>query len=390
MKKKPIAAERSLAKTICKMFGVELDGVDFSVIFSQTLSYITKGITAFKYQKVLKPYCKGLSFSAKDFRLSLHESRYMILNLKLFTLRLGRHKSLTLPLIKEITENLQVRITDAKRIVQVWEQHSGFRKRIKTEARSIPQHRLELLTLEGVGQYFGNVIYNDVMRYIRFMVYKKLRFVVSSNNDEFTDYQNDVLAKVVQAFYTMIPVVDKTDLHVLNGLKQTVHNHIINIIKSETSQKRGRLIPVGVDAQGRVINKLMVESENQMAIVEGQEDSSYDELHGGTGNNMDRFELEFSISEILGKLAVTSKKHRFLQILMGQEDAEFTAWLQVRKIATRSEDNVDVQMKTSTEDFNRMLGEFLNVEERKLAAFINSLRNQLALPKDMGRAKANA
>lgn len=388
---KTIAAERSLAKTICKMFRVELDGVDFSVIFSQTLSYITKGISAFKYQKVLKPFCKGLDFSAKDFRLTLHESRYMILNLKLFMLRLGRHKSVTLPLVKEIAENLQVRVADAKRMIQVWEQHPAFRKRIKTEARRIPAHRLELLTLEGVAQYFGNVIYKDVMRYIRFTVYKKLTFIVDSNNEEYADYHNEVLSKVVQSFYTSIPVVDKTDLHVLNGLKTTVHNHVINIIKAETSQKKGRLVPIGVDEKtGKPINRLMVESENQMAIVEGQEDSTYDELHGGTGNNMDRFELQFSISEILGKLSATSKKHRFLQILMGHEDAEFTAWLQERKIATRNEDNVDVQMKTSIEDFNKMLGEFLNVEERKLAAFINSLRTQLALPKIVGRAKANA
>jgi hypothetical protein len=332
-----------------------------------------------------------LDFSAKDFRLTLHESRYMILNLKLFMLRLGRHKSVTLPLVKEIAENLQVRVADAKRMIQVWEQHPAFRKRIKTEARRIPAHRLELLTLEGVAQYFGNVIYKDVMRYIRFTVYKKLTFIVDSNNEEYADYHNEVLSKVVQSFYTSIPVVDKTDLHVLNGLKTTVHNHVINIIKAETSQKKGRLVPIGVDEKtGKPINRLMVESENQMAIVEGQEDSTYDELHGGTGNNMDRFELQFSISEILGKLSATSKKHRFLQILMGHEDAEFTAWLQERKIATRNEDNVDVQMKTSIEDFNKMLGEFLNVEERKLAAFINSLRTQLALPKIVGRAKANA
>src|SRR5438093_6426769 len=132
------------------MFDVELDGEDFSTIFSQTISYITKGITAFKYQKILKPFCKGLSFSAKDFRLMLHESRYMILNLKLFMLRLGRHKSLTLPLVKEIAENLQVRVADAKRMIQVWEQHNGMRRRIKAEARRIPANRTHLLTLEGV------------------------------------------------------------------------------------------------------------------------------------------------------------------------------------------------------------------------------------------------
>lgn len=386
-----ITAKRSLARTICATFGVEIDGEDFSVIFSQTLSYITKGITAFKYQKILKPFCKGLGFSAKDFRLHLHESRYMILNLKLFMLRIGRPKSINLPMVKELAAELEIRVADAKRMLQVWEQHPAMRKRIKTEARRIPKHRLELLTLKGVANYFGNVVHRDILKYIRFFTFKKLKFIVDSQNEEFTDYHNEVLSKVVQAFYMMMPVVEKTDLHVVNGLKQTVHNHVINIIKAETSQKKGRLVPVGVDANGKPINRLVVLAENQMAVAEGQEDMTYDEMHGGTGNNMDRFELEFSISEILGKLRENSKKHRFLQILMGHEDLEFTLWLQARKIATRGEDNHDVQMKTSTQDFNRMLGEFLNVEERKLEAFINRLRTQLALPQNLRRTdKVNA
>lgn len=385
-----ISAERSLAHTICRAFDAELDGEDFSTIFSQTISYLTKGITAFKFQAAMKVFCKGTGFSAKDFRLKLHESRYMSLNLKLFMLRLGRYKSINLDIVKELARELEIRVIDAKRMVQVWEQHPGLRKRIKTEARSIPEHRLPLLTIEGINEFFRTVVYKPVLKYIKWEVYKKLTFISRSNNEEYRDFHNDVLAKVVQAFYSMVPIVDKSDAHVINGLKQTVHNHVINIIKSETSQKKGRLIPIGVDSLGRPINMLVVTSQNQMAPVEGQDDS-YDEVHGGTGNNLDRFELEFSISEILGKLRERSKKHRFVQILMGHDDPEFTAWLQEKKVAARNEDNVDVQMKMSTEDFNKLLGEFLHVEEHKLAAFISRLRKDLALPENMRQpAKINA
>ena len=378
---------RSLTNTICDAFGVEKDGEEFSTIFSQTISYLTKGISAFKFQAMLKPFCKGCGFSAKDFRLRLHESRYVSLNLKLFMFRLGRLKSVTLDIAKALTKELEVKIKDAKRMLQVWEQHSKMRKRIKTEARKIPKDRLHLLTIEGINAFFRDVVYKPLLKYIQWFVYKKLRFVVKSNNDQFEDFHNDVLAKVVQAFYMAIPIVDRTDLHVVNGLKQTVHNHVINIIKSETSQKRGRLVPIGVDAAGNPINQLMVMAENQMP-TDGDSatgDLAYHEIHGGTGNNLDRFELEFSITEILSKLRQSSKKHRFLQLLMGHEDAEFTAWLQDRKIAARSEDNVAVQMKTSAHEFNRLLGEFLNVEESKLRAFLARLRTDLALPENMQR-----
>lgn len=375
---------RSLTKTICDAFGIEKDGEEFSIVFSQTISYLTKGINAFQYQNVLKPFCKGHPFSAKDFRLRLHESRYVSLNLKLFMFRLGRLKSVTLAVAKQIMKELEIKGKDAKRMLQVWDQHAAMRKRIKARAREIPKERLHLLTIEGINHFFSDVVYKPLLRYIQWFVYKKLRFVVDSNNDQFEDFHNDVLAKVVQAFYTALPVVDRTDLHVVNGLKQTVHNHVINIIKSETSQKRGRLVPIGTDAAGNPINRLVVMAENQMP-TNGEEDSNsnYHDVHGGTGNNLDRFELEFSITEILSKLRETSKKHRFLKLLMGHDDPEFTAWLQERKIASRSEDNVAVQMKTSAHDFNRLLGEFLNVEEHKLQAFLKRLRSDLALPEHM-------
>lgn len=373
-------AERSLAQTICRSFGVDMDGEDFSTIFSQTLSYLTKGISAFKFQNVMKPFCKGMGFSAKNFRLKLHESRYISLNLKLFLLRLSRYKSIDLSIVKALTAELELKVTDAKRMVTVWEQHSEFRKRLKAEARAIPQHRLELLTMPGIDKYFRDVVYNNLLRFIKWDVYRKLRFISDSKNEEYRDLYNDVLAKAVQAYYWMMPVAAKTDLHVRNSLNRTAHNHIVNIIKAETSQKRGRLVPIGVDVHGRPINQLVVASQNQMAPVEGQEDSAYDEVHGGTANNLDRFELEFSISEILSKLRAHSKKHRFVQVLMGHEDAEFTAWLQERKTASRKEDNVDVQLRVSTQEFTKLIGDFLNVEEDKCNKFLAKLRKELALP----------
>lgn len=378
------ATEVSLTKLICLTFDVEKDGEDFSLIFSQTLSYLTKGTSYSAYQNCLKPYCKGRGLSAQQFRLKLHESRYLLLHLKLYMLRLARLRTFDVKLAKQLAEEAQVKVIDAKRIVQVFHQHAAMRKRLKLAARKIPKERLHLLTLEGVNKYFSDVVYTPVVKSIDSKVWEKMRFLVGTSNADLRDFNNDVLAKALEAFYKMMPVTDRTDLHFVNGLKQTVKNHVNNMISAEKAQKRSRTETVGFDAQGKHINQMKVSSENQMTPVEGQEEgSSYDEIHGGTGNNLDRFELEFSISEILDKLKSQSKKYRFLQILMGHEDIEFTVWLQEKKIATRNEDNVDVQMKTSTEDFNRLLGEFLNVDERKLLAFIKRLRKDLALPENM-------
>lgn len=373
-----ISSHSSLAHMICRSFGVEVDSEDFLVLYSQSISYLTKGISAFQFQYIIKPYCKGTGYSAKTFRLKLHESRYLCLNLKLFLLRIARLKSVTISLVKELASELHIKVIDAKRMLQVWQQHPIFRKRMKAESRSIPKDQLYLLTEKGLNLFFSEV-YADVYRYIRFLTYRKLRFIAKSSNVELTDLHNDLLSKVVQAFYALVPI-EKTTAHVINYLKRVAHNHAMNIIKTETSLKRGRLVNVGTDKDNARVFSLLMVSENQMALPADGDTSSYDEIHGGTSNNLEKFELEFSVSEILSKLQQRSKKYRFLQILMGHEDTEFTAWLQVRKIATKSEDNVDVQMKLSAADFNKLLSEFLNVTESKVNSFISKLRRDLALP----------
>jgi hypothetical protein len=333
---------------------------------------------AFRYQDEIKVFCKGTGMSAKQFRLKLHESRYLSLSLKLFLFRIARYRSVTLEMVKELCAELKIKVIDAKRMLQVWNQHPLFRKRMKAEAKAVHKSQTYLLTESGLNLFF-NEIYPDVYKKIKFLAYKKLRFIAKSSNVELRDLENELLSKVVQAYYMMVPIT-KTELHVINYLKRVAHNHAMNIIKAETSLKKGRLVSVGTDKeQNRVFSLLMV-SENQMALPVDGSDASYDEVHGDTSNNLEKFELEFSVSEILSRLQQTSKKYRFLKLLMGHEDSEFTTWLQARKIATRSEDNVDVQLKLTTTEFNKLLSQFLNVAEDKVNAFILKLRRDLALP----------
>src|SRR5471030_2048844 len=119
--------KRSLAGLICSTFNIELDSERFYALFGQTLSYLTKGVTAFEYQKLIKPYCKGVDISAKKFRLLMHRRKYLCLDLKLFMLRMARVKSVTLDLIKGLQEEFELFVVDAKRIFEVWKTQSVFR-----------------------------------------------------------------------------------------------------------------------------------------------------------------------------------------------------------------------------------------------------------------------
>lgn len=372
--------KRSLAGIICNTFNLELDSEEFYFLLGQTLSYITKGISAFEYQRIVKPYCKGLDTSAKRFRLTLYQRKYLCLDIKLFLLRMARVKSVNLDLVKALQAEFELYIVDAKRIYEVWRTQSVFRARLKKQVREIHKDDLHLLTFSGLAKFFQDELYAPIMRRIKSIAYKRLRFLMSSTNQTREDFHNELLEKVVQAFYGQVPVM-KSTAHLINYLAQSADNHAVNIIKSETSLKRGRLVNVGLDRNGLPRFELLCVSQNQTRTkTEDGADIDYTDVD--TGNDMRSFELEFSVSEILNRYAGRAKKHKMMLLLMGTEDKEFTEWLRKRKLASRSEDNVDVQTNVSVADFNRLVSEFLHVSETKTNVFLLKLRKHLALPEE--------
>lgn len=372
------APKSSLAGIICTSFHVELDSEDFYVLFGQSLSYITKGITAFEFQHFIKPYCTKGELSAKLFRLKLHKTKYLSLDVKMFLLRLSQVKTVDLKLIKALQSEFSLFVTDAKRIYEVWKTQSKFRARLKRVAKSLPKSEAHLLTHSGLTALFER-LYPKIMRYIKYITYKKLDFLVRSTNQTPADFHGELLEKVVQAFYGQIPIM-KDEAYLVNYLNRAAHNHMVNIIKSETTLKRGRLVRAGVDRNGLPRYELLCTAENQRTTISSDFEQTGDYSDVDTGNDMNYFELQFSISEIMGKLEQRSKKHRMMMILMGQDDKEFTDWLRTSKLASRVEDNADVQARVSVTEFNKFVSAFLHVSETKTNVFLLKLRKQLALP----------
>lgn len=376
------APKTSLSGIVCNVFNVALDSEDFYVLFGHSISYITKGISAFAFQHFLKPYCKNTGVSAKVFRLKLHKTKYLSLDLKLFMLRIARVKSVTLDVVKELTKEFDLWIIDAKRIIEVWKTQSKFRARLKLVAKAVPKDQAHLLTHRGLQVLFEEM-HPRILKYIKSISYRKLRFLVRSTNETLPDFHHMLLEKVVQAYYGQVPIM-KDKLFLTNYLNRSAHNHMVNIIKSETSLKRGRLVSAGVDRNGLPRYELLCSAENQRAVnTESGEVLSYTDVD--TGNDMQAFELQFSVSEILTSLKETSKKHKLMLLLMGTEDKGFTEWLRARKEATRSEDNVDVQSRLSVIQFNRLVSAYLHVSETKTNVFLLKLRKQLALPDEVRR-----
>lgn len=378
-KKKKTLPKGSLTFLVTDSFGISKTSEDFEHIYGYTVSYLSKGTSAFEYQDLIRPYCVGKDFSAKDFRLRLHNTQYLSLTLKLFLLSLGKTRSIEADDAMAVASSMGVYKCDARRLFAIWESYSPFRSRIKKMVREIPADKRDLLDDVELVHYF-NQCYPDVYRYVKYITYKKLRFLAKSSNLELSDLHSELMSKVLQTFYMMVPMV-LADAHVINYLKRSAHNQAINMIKMGTTQKRGRLINVDGDKTGSKGNSLLVVSENQMRLTADMQEVSYDELQidGEKENSMQRFELEFSVAEILTKMQLRTKKYRVLKILMGTEDPEFTSWLQAKGLCSSSDDNVDVQNKRSVKEFNQFLSEFLHVSETKLNVFLFKLRKDLAL-----------
>jgi hypothetical protein len=136
---------------------------------------------------------------------------------------------------------------------------------------------------------------------------------------------------------------------------------------------------MGLDASNQRTFSLLVMSENQMLFNPENPDATYDSLYSDDGQ-IDKFELEFSVSEILNRYRKTEKKYRFLCILMGTEDEEFTKFLFNLNECSEHEDNVDVQSRLPVKDFNKLLSRFLRIREKDANVFMLRIAKRLAIP----------
>lgn len=355
------APKRSLVHFLNKVFDLDTDSAEFTFVFYQTVFYLTKYISAFEYQHSIKKYCTKQS--AKVVRLMLHETKYLCLSLKLFVFKWALVRCPDFDKFKQLTKDEGISVSDAKRIYKLWTTNRTYRATLKREAKRLPDKTM--LEAKRLDIYF-NDIYSDILRYAKHVVYIKLRFIYESNNLCKNDLAAELVAKALQALYQLSPI-DKPKLHVSNYLKRVVKNHALNIIQMHTSLKRKRLVKVDNGFQ------LNVMSESQLGL---KEELNYEDVLPDF-ESIRRFESEYSIAQILDKYKQREKKFRFLLILLGKEDEQFTLWLRKRRYCKPNESNDEVQLRTDPKQFNMYLSEFLNIAQYETDILFFSLKKDL-------------
>ena len=272
---------------------------------------------------------------------------------------------------KKLAAQYDVGGRDARLLWMLYSSNPWFSKAVN---RFVRQRgcRIDDLSSRQIESLFERV-YPSVQKYIRHITYSKLRFLAKANNTDLTDLHSEIATKIVKEFYALVPT-NMSDAHVTNYLKRIVHNHAVNIIKSGTTQKRGRIVSTEADANGERKYSMLCLSQNQMPLSELGEAADVD----GEDNSSDKFEVRFSLSEVLDSVKAHSRKYRFLSLLLGAEDKEFSTWLKDSGHCKAHEDNVDVQHRMTPDGYTRLLSDFLRVPSTSVDQFFASLKRQLA------------
>lgn len=346
-----------LASIITKKLKLDLDSDTFNIVYRAYLQHLTKDIDAWDFGKVVKPFVpKGLS--AKVFRLELLEDKYNYFTLKLFIFELSKIKLGDNEKIVKLADSLSIHDLDLDRIVHIWNSTLSFRISIKKLVKALPKNTLSISTLE---KEFEE-IYPRVKKHIKSTVYKKLRFVVSSTNSTFEDFESELLIKALQTYYKLVPTLEDRE-YIINYLNRALTNEALNIIGYHTSDKRARLVCTGRDNNNERQFSLRTVSDNQSTQLEDSilfEEKEFCSIGDNfTGD-------DFQINALVSSMDKRSKKYRICFILMGSYDEEFTEWLVARKHCKQGVDNTEFQEKVAPAKFRALLSKFLYIDDDEL------------------------
>lgn len=368
----------SLCSALRHVLKLDLESDRTLKIAQATISYLCGVTDAYEYQHYLKENVRfrDLDISAKDFRLLIIEKSYFTLNLKFFSLNLCK-VAVNIDNLHHYANAFELVRNDAVLLRRCFSQRT-FRRTLRNSSRvrNITSDEINERSIERVRREF-NHFYPELMQHIRQKTFKKLRFLVKSENSEFSDFNNELLYKAIKAYYMVVPTT-KTDAHMLNYLRTTCTNHALNIINAKTTDKRRRLSNAGADGFGGQSFTLTCVSENQLAVIDGDDLFAYDStLNDLNQQDNSRLISDINFDRIVKNLGKSNTRRRAILITSGQEDSRFTRYLRSRDIIRSDEDCADFVQRTKHENVVAHMADHFNVCHVRLERFLKKVATEL-------------
>ena len=342
------------------------------------VAYLCGVTTAYQLQAALKPAIAKLDteHSAKTFRLHVISSSYNLLNIKFMALNLC-FRTPSPENILELSKSFDVCKNDAVLLRKCfqdrkWRREMRNSKRLEgMTVKDVTEEAMDDVQISVVGMH------SELMRHIKGVCYKKLRFLVKAENIEFSDFHSDLFYKAMRAYYMMVPTV-KTQAHIMNSLRTTCTNHAKNIIEEKTTNKRRRMVNEGSDGFGGSKFGMLCVSENQMIAFEDDGVPSYEgSMNSINIGDNNRLISDLNFDKMVKRLGCSVKRRRALLILSGKDDKRFTRYLLDCGIIAPGEDCTDFVHRCGFQTIVARLSVYLRVRESRLIKFFELVGTEL-------------
>lgn len=354
---------RSLCDLLVSELQLELRGTQIVEIAADIVKYIigvygSKGAYNLQHSLKNKVDFSKLEDSAKTFRLKLMETSYLSLRLKYFSINMALWP-LTPENIRKFRTEFDIDRNDVVLLKKVFDL-KNFRKEVRSSDRlkSLNKRHVTYEAYRNVYHLFDE-IYPNVMRHIRGMTNKKLKFLTYSNNIQNSDFHCDCICKAITTFNKLMPT-SQTPLYVQNYVKRAVTNHVQNIIKSFNTQKRERMIKGKPDGFGGYDYPIMVLSENQFAK---NFEINYDslEMEQSRSNSEELEDSTLNYWSLLKHYGNTKKRKEFILLMSGFRNEKFTRWLHNNKVC-KNRDNEELFLRLDRKRYCKYVCEYMRIE----------------------------
>jgi len=307
--------------------------------------------------------------SSKVFRYALTENCYFALNLKMFiyeyTTRL-LSPTKNRDAVKACIKKFGIKKADFMLFLRFYDNKNN-RRITKAVFR---EYKKQVIPSPKEVRANFSLMHEVLLKYCRTLTFKKLTFIVNSNNMSPQDMHYELIYKALKTYYLMLPT-NKDDLYILNYIKRAIHNHAMNTIQKFKFAKRDRLQGI-LEADGSYTFNMQTVSENQIRV--SGNGGLTEEIDTGAivnGSTIDKSYEEHDSKATIKKLIrmYKNKKRRLLQLIVGEYDEDFTDFLHRCKKVSKRTNNVELY-DTNIEEYKTQACNYLNIERDACDRFL--------------------
>lgn len=337
----------------------------------EVLCYLFKLTSNVKMATTLRKLMKlSTTFSIEAFRNEVSNDGYLIKNVKMWLY----HSVVSSELAKKLVKPYKVDRVDIPIA-------SLLRGKLLMGLRKYKRDKYKSLSIPTIDTTLIEII-DQVRVFAAKFVYRKMSFIVRANGMEHEDLINDLICKGIQSVHMTYPRIESKE-HCLNLVKLTLHNYGINIIHKYSNSKRNRTIkePDGTFVNTMIPIDVMLGQDMQNPnLCDSTLSWNVTDLEGkkNEGSLLDVneiSELRISINQLLR--SINGKRKKFIQLLMGKYDPEFTNYLIDKGLVIDGNTNEDYQEKVrNPHSYLKQVLSYLNVSIDTGEAYLSSLREK--------------